>query len=404
MAGDGSTLWLIVGSAVTLVIAAVVAFLLMTKKKQQPAVAPPSAKKDKAPAKKKQQETKKAKPSADSKTSKVVEHSLLLGQLRAHEDEVISMAISASGTTFATLGEDRTVRLYAGKEMTAKDVKPQRMNLEDHGDLLALTNDGSYLLLVLPLAVRSVRLFSLKKGKDGKLQVTKAKDVATKHKSDMKSICVANNNKFFLTCSESDTLVSIFNMNGDELTTVDTKKIKNNMAAISPDSRFFTVGTFTGDVKIYEVATQKGSDSWAFNGVVQAMNLVNGHSSSVNDLSFASDTKRLATCSKDGTWKMWNIDVRYAQKEDPKIIYSVTVGKPVEHIALSPDGSVVVISFEGQLHFYAAADGSLIDSVPRAHYGGERIRSLLWSPDSKFVASSAIKDRAIRLWKNPLKA
>jgi WD40 repeat protein len=36
--------------------------------------------------------------------------------------------------------------------------------------------------------------------------------------------------------------------------------------------------------------------------------------------------------------------------------------------------------------------------------GGERIRSLLWSPDSKFVASSAIKDRAIRLWKNPLKA
>jgi hypothetical protein len=47
----------------------------------------------------------------------------------------------------------------------------------------------------------------------------------------------------------------------------------------------------------------------------------------------------------------------------------VKVGKPVEHIALSPDGSVVVISYEGQLHFYAAADGSPIDSVPRAHYG-----------------------------------
>jgi len=30
--------------------------------------------------------------------------------------------------------------------------------------------------------------------------------------------------------------------------------------------------------QIYEVATQKGSDSWAFKGVVQAMNLVNGHS------------------------------------------------------------------------------------------------------------------------------
>ena len=36
------------------------------------------------------------------------------------------------------------------------------MNLEDHGDLVALSGDGSHLLLVLPLAVRSVRLFSLK--------------------------------------------------------------------------------------------------------------------------------------------------------------------------------------------------------------------------------------------------
>lgn len=395
--GDGSTLWLIVGGVVTLVIAAIVAFLL-NKKKPAAVEAPVVPKKQ--PAKKK--ESKKA--TTDAKSAKTAEHPLLLGQLRAHEDEVISMTFSASGTAFATLGEDRTVRLYAAKEMTAKDVKPQRINLEDHGDLVALSGDGSHLLLVLPLAVRSVRLFSLKKGKDGKPQAAKVRDIATKHKSEMKSICVANNNKYFLTCSESDTLVSLFNMQGEELTTVDTKKIKNNMASISPDSRFFTVGTFTGDVKIYEVATQKGSDSWAFKGVVQAMNLVNGHSSSVNDLSFASDTKKLATCSKDGTWKMWNIDVRYAQKEDPKVLYSVKVGKPVEHIALSPDGSVVVISYEGQLHFYAAADGSPIDSVPRAHYAGERIRSLLWSPDSKFVASSAVKDRAVRLWKNPLKA
>jgi len=391
-------LWLIVGGAVTLIIAAIVAFLM--SKKKPAAVEAPVVPKKKQPAKKK--EPKKA--TTDAKSAKTAEHPLLLGQLRAHEDEVISMTFSASGTAFATLGEDRTVRLYPAKEMTAKDVKPQRMNLEDHGDLVALSGDGSHLLLVLPLAVRSVRLFSLKKGKDGKPQAAKVRDVATKHKSEMKSICVANNNKYFLTCSESDTLVSLFNMQGEELTTVDTKKIKNNMASISPDSRFFTVGTFTGDVKIYEVATQKGSDSWAFKGVVQAMNLVNGHSSSVNDLSFASDTKKLATCSKDGTWKMWNIDVRYAQKEDPKVLYSVKVGKPVEHIALSPDGSVVVISYEGQLHFYNAADGSPIDSVPRAHYAGERIRSLLWSPDSKFVASSAVKDRAVRLWKNPLKA
>jgi hypothetical protein len=39
--------------------------------------------------------------------------------------------------------------------------------------------------------------------------------------------------------------------------------------------------------QIYEVATQKGSDSWAFKGVVQAMNLVNGHSVHYRGSSFS---------------------------------------------------------------------------------------------------------------------
>jgi len=88
------------------------------------------------------------------------------------------------------------VRLCATKDMAAKDVKytpvlpssvvsllcervrsqltarassscflrPQRINLEDHGDIIALSRDGSVLLLVLPLAARTVRFFSLKVG------------------------------------------------------------------------------------------------------------------------------------------------------------------------------------------------------------------------------------------------
>lgn len=42
--------------------------------------------------------------------------------------------------------------------------------------------------------------------------MSKVRDVPTKHKSDIKSICTANNNKFFITCSESgecDRLLSL---------------------------------------------------------------------------------------------------------------------------------------------------------------------------------------------------
>jgi len=67
--------------------------------------------------------------------------------------------------------------------------------------------------------------------------------------------------------------------------------------------------------------------------------------------------------------------VRYAQREDPKIVYSVKIGKPIDHIAISPDGSVVAISLEGQIYFYKASDGTQIDTIPHAH--GGKLKQLL---------------------------
>jgi len=43
--------------------------------------------------------------------------------------------------------------------------------------------------------------------KGGKVQATKLKDVPTKHSSEIKSLRVANNGKFFVTCSDSGTAV-----------------------------------------------------------------------------------------------------------------------------------------------------------------------------------------------------
>lgn len=36
-------------------------------------------------------------------------------------------------------------------------------------------------------------------------------------------------------------------------------------------------------------------------------------------LSFSPEGSRVVTASKDGTWAVWNIDVRYALDEDPKV-------------------------------------------------------------------------------------
>ena len=45
-----------------------------------------------------------------------------------------------------------------------------------------------------------------------------------------------------------------------------------------------------------------------------------GHKSQVLCLAFSPDSTKMATASKDGTWRVWNIDVRFHQQEDPKCL------------------------------------------------------------------------------------
>ena len=43
-----------------------------------------------------------------------------------------------------------------------------------------------------------------------------------------------------------------------------------------------------------------------------------GHKSQILCLTFSPDATKMVTASKDGTWRVWNIDVRYHQQEDAK--------------------------------------------------------------------------------------
>ena len=45
-----------------------------------------------------------------------------------------------------------------------------------------------------------------------------------------------------------------------------------------------------------------------------------GHKSQILCLTFSPDATKMVTASKDGTWRVWNIDVRYHQQEDAKCL------------------------------------------------------------------------------------
>jgi WD40 repeat protein len=64
-------------------------------------------------------------------------------------------------------------------------------------------------------------------------------------------------------------------------------------------------------------------EPFGHSGAVKAMEL-KGHKSQVLAVSFSPDSRRAVTVSKDGTLRVWNIDVRYHLAEDPKTLLVVS--------------------------------------------------------------------------------
>jgi WD40 repeat protein len=99
-----------------------------------------------------------------------------------------------------------------------------------------------------------------KKGKENKHYALKAQ-FATQHKHPLKSVLLAPSAAYILSCS-TETEVLVWNLQGKVIEKIDTKQVKNYCAAISADSRFFAVGCFTADVKVWEALYDKKTNTF----------------------------------------------------------------------------------------------------------------------------------------------
>ncbi|KAI4370365.1 hypothetical protein MLD38_018724 [Melastoma candidum] len=82
------------------------------------------------------------------------------------------------------------------------------------------------------------------------------------------------------------------------------------MAAISPNGRFIAAAAFTADVKVWEILYTKDGSVKEVTKVMQ----LNGHKSAVKWLCFTPNSDRVITTSKDGSMRIWNINVAFVLK------------------------------------------------------------------------------------------
>jgi len=325
-------------------------------------------------------------------------HPLYLNMLRGHTDIIVDMNLSQSGKLLATCSGDRTVRIWNIKDIEqGKDMKYTRLPLDNEaGGAVSISPDSKAVAVLLPDS-NSVQIYRLgkKTGDDCSLILT-----IDNIKGDLKDVAIAPTGRFIMV-STKKTKIYVYTLKGELLHSIETGQSNNAQVLVSPCNDFIGSSGFTPEVHLWAVqysSTKQGNTtSIDYKQTKEAMDL-SGHKSGVYSFAFSGDCKKAVTVSKDGTWNVYNINVSWELKEDPKLLISGTV--PVSgqaYTAMSPDGRVVAISVGTSVYMFNADTTELMETLEDIHQ--DTITKMFFS-DTGAALFTAGKDKSVRVWLN----
>ncbi|KAK1273499.1 hypothetical protein QJS04_geneDACA020594 [Acorus gramineus] len=332
-------------------------------------------------------------------------HHLDVNTLKGHGDLVTALCFSSDGRNLATACADEVVRVFKLDDVSSKNFKFWRINLPagKQPTTVAVT-EGASSVVVAAQALQGSSLYmygepTAKPSTDGKQTKLSPPEIMWEHHKvhDMRNVLTlvaarasygtADGSTIVASCSEGTDIKLWHATSGKNLGTVDTNQLKNHMAAISPNGRFLAAAAFTADVKVWEIVYSKDGSA---KEVAKAMQL-KGHKSAVTCLCFTPNSEKIITASKDGTMRMWNINVRYHLDEDPKTLKVFPIplhdakGTVLhyDHLSLSPDGKILAATNGSTLQWLCAETGKVLDTADKEHEGSEHVTILATSGDKK---------------------
>ncbi|CAH1801363.1 unnamed protein product, partial [Owenia fusiformis] len=321
-------------------------------------------------------------------------HPWLSCTLKGHSSPILGMDFSANGKYLASCSEDRTILMWSVKEFTQKEHKSVRSNVElDHATKIKFSPDTKAFVINL-YNENTLRVMRIGKKPDGSLgNINGTFDFPKKFTAEILNIGIASSGRFIMACTK-DTSMYIYDLKGEVLATINTNQLTNSYGAVSPCGRFVASSGFTPDVKVWEVMFDK---SGTFKEVKRAFEL-KGHRSGVYSFSFSSDSNRMASVSKDGTWKLWNTFIEYAKGQDAQCIQTGTYENNSGHalIALSPDARAVAIATTYTISVYNATNAQQAQVITDVH--AIPITELSFDNNSKYFVSTG--DKQIHVFHN----
>ncbi|PIN23797.1 WD40 repeat protein [Handroanthus impetiginosus] len=356
-------------------------------------------------------------------------HHLDLNTLKGHGDAVTGLCFSPDARSLATACGDGVVRVFRLDDASSKSFKFLRINLPagGHPTAVAFAGDASSVVVATQaLSGSSLFMYGEEKTKTTGEQKQQNKPPLPEikwehHKVHEKRAIItlfvtkatygsADGSTIILSCSEGTDIVLCHGKTGKILGTVDTNQLKNTMATISPNGRFIAAAAFTADVKVWEIVYSKDG---SVKEVLKAMQL-KGHKSAVTWLCFSPNSEQIITASKDGSIRIWNINVRYHLDEDPKTLKAFPIPLHDENgttlhydlLSLSSDGKILAATHGSTLQWLCAETGQVLDTAEKAHDGD--ITDMAWAPTTipmenkpLMVLATASTDKKVKLWAAP---
>ncbi|GMY09363.1 transducin beta-like protein 2 [Fagus crenata] len=367
--------------------------------------------------------------SATDKDQNKRHHPLDLNTLKGHSDAVTGLCFSSDARSLATVCADGVVRIFKVDDASSKSFKFLRINLPagGHPTAVAFSDDTSSIVVAfdtlngsslymygdekpnVPNETKQQPKLPLPEIKWENCKVHEKKSILTLVGTTA-SYGSADGSTILASCSEGTDIILWHGRTGKILGHVDTNQLKNTMAAISPNGRFIAAAAFTADVKVWEVVYSKDG---SVKEVSKAMQL-KGHKSAVTWLCFAPNSEQIITASKDGSIRIWNINVRYHLDEDPKTlkVFPIPLHDPsgatlhYDRLSISPDGRILAATHGSTLQWLCVETGKVLDTADKAHEGD--ITCISWTPKTipmgdgeAFVLATSSVDKKVKLWAAP---
>ena len=344
-----------------------------------------------------------------------IQTSRVLATLRGHDagGSVWALDIGPDGKHMATIGDDRTVRIW--DLTTNKVVSTLQVDTDSgpggHG--VAFSPDGKQLLTVsgeanatlwdvstgnaiLKLEGHSAHLATVAISSDGKMFATGSDDGTAKlwdaatgkelfalgdEEAFALYVAFSPDGKILYTGSDGFPITAWDTATGEKLFTSSEPGNGTDVTAIaaSPDGTRIATGDFDTTVKIWDAAT----------GTLLLK--LFGHSSYVNGLSFSPDGKILATASEDGSVRLWDAETGKA------LLTLSGHASGVLSVAFSADGERLYTSSRdgtGKIWNLSTSAGS--DALNLVGHTS-RVATVAYRPDGKQLATFGW-DGTVRIW------